>query len=68
MTDDELRKQWAKGAAVQHMWPDGGLPEMEDRGNGMRFVTGWHESEYQVFKLGYLLGSMPKKMVIEETK
>lgn len=56
MTDIELRKQWAIGAAKMHAWRDAELPAMEDG----RFVTGWQESEYQVFKLGYVLGTMSK--------
>lgn len=53
LTDMEVRKLWANHAAKTHGWPKAGASPMHDIGNGLRFETPWHETEYQIFKAGY---------------
>lgn len=53
LTDMELRNLWADHAAKTHGWPKAGASPMHDLGNGLRFETPWHETEYGIFKAGY---------------
>jgi hypothetical protein len=53
-SDTHMRALWAKHAAKYHGWPNDATPPMQDLGNGPRFETGWHESEYTVFRAGYI--------------
>ncbi len=53
LTDMEVRELWANHAAKTHGWPKAGASPMHDIGNGLRFETPWHETEYQIFKAGY---------------
>lgn len=54
LLDKQIRKLWATYAAKQHDWSNEALPPTINIGNGLRFQADWHESEYQVFKAGYL--------------
>lgn len=51
MNDIELRALWSQGAAKRHAWLSTCTPLMAS--SGKRFVTDWHESEYQVWLEGY---------------
>ncbi len=52
--DATMRALWEKHAAKTHGWPNNYTPPMNDKGNGPVFEVDWHESEYQIFRSGYL--------------
>ena len=54
LLDGQLRRLWAQYAATMHGWPNDGVPPLCDINGYVGFQESWHESEYQVFKAGYL--------------
>lgn len=53
-SDGEIRKLWAEYASKIHAWPNNSTPPMCDINGFVGFECDWHESEYQVFKAGFL--------------
>lgn len=53
-SDGEIRKLWAEYASKIHAWPNNSTPPLCDINGYVGFQEPWHESEYQVFKAGYL--------------
>lgn len=47
-----IRVLWSEHAAKVHDWPYRGVPP-NDVATG-KFLTSWHETDYQMFKAGYL--------------
>lgn len=59
-----IRKIWAKYASKMNDWPNDTVPELQDLGNGPRFLIGWQESEFQIFKAGFCAGFEAERVIV----